>query len=231
MRYDIILFDADGTLMDFHRGEFEAVRVTMEIMGIEPTDELVQAYSKINESLWKMLERKEITKPELLVRRFEIFCDRFSFSADAEKMANVYKKELSQRGYLFDGAEELCQKLSERFPLYIVTNGVETIQKGRFSRVPLLKYFKDVFISDCVGFEKPDVRYFEAVAKKIPEFNKERTLIVGDSLTSDILGGINFGIDTCWFDTQGKPIPPDMDITYVAKSYDEIYDIITREDA
>lgn len=231
MKYDIILFDADGTLMDFHRGEFEAVRVTMEKMGIEPTEELVLAYSKINESLWKMLERKEITKSELLVRRFEIFCERFSFSADAEKMANVYKQELSQRGYLFDGAEELCQKLSKRFPLYIVTNGVETIQKGRFSRVPLLKYMKDVFISDSIGFEKPDVRYFEAVAKKIPEFNKERTLIVGDSLSSDILGGINFGIDTCWFDPQEKPVPSDMNITYVVKSYNEIYDIITREDA
>ncbi len=231
MKYDIILFDADGTLMDFHKGEFEAVRETMEFMGIEPNDTLVREYSKINDSLWKMLERKEITKPRLLVRRFEIFCERFSFSVDTEKMANVYKQKLAQKGYLFDGAEELCKKLSERFPLYIVTNGVEVIQKGRFSRVPLLKYIKEVFVSDSVGFEKPDVRYFEYVASKIPDFNKSRTLIVGDSLTSDILGGINFGIDTCWFEPTGKTIPSDMDITYVARSYDEIYDIITREDS
>ena len=231
MKYDIILFDADGTLMDFHRGESEAVRLTMEKMGIEPTDFLASEYSKINDSLWKMLERKEITKPELLIRRFEIFCERFGFSVDAEKMARFYENALSQKGYLFDGAEELCSKLSESFSLYIVTNGVERIQKGRFSHVTLHKYVKDVFISGVIGYEKPDVRYFEAVAEKIPDFDKKRALIVGDSLSADIAGGINFGIDTCFYNPQGKAVPPDMNITYVAENYDEIYDIITREDA
>lgn len=230
MKYDIILFDADGTLMDFHRGESEAVRLTMERMGIEPNDFLATEYSKINESLWKMLERKEITKPELLIRRFEIFCDRFSFSVDAEKMARTYENELSQRGYLFDGAEELCGKLYEHFSLYIVTNGVERIQKGRFSRVPLHKYVKDVFVSGVIGYEKPDVRYFEAVAEKIPNFDKKRALIVGDSLSADIAGGINFGIDTCFYNPQKRTVPNDMDITYIAENYDDVYAIITRED-
>lgn len=231
MRYDFILFDADGTLMDFHRSEAEAIRIAMEKMGIEPSDLLVSEYSKINESLWKMLERKEITKPELLVRRFEIFCERFSFSADPKEMAETYIEALSQRGYLFDGAEELCRKLSKSFSLYIVTNGVESIQKGRFSRVPLHKYVKDVFISGAIGYEKPDVRYFEAVADKIKGFDKKRALIVGDSLSADILGGINFGIDTCFYDPQKKPVPAELKITYVAESYADVYDIIIREDA
>lgn len=229
MRYDFILFDSDGTLMDFHRSEAEAVRETMTKMGITPTDALVSEYSKINDGLWKMLERKEITKPELLIRRFEIFCERFSFDVDAEKMARTYENELSQRGYLFDGAAELCKKLSAFLPLYIVTNGVEAIQKGRFSKVSLLEYFKDVFISGVIGYEKPDVRYFETVAENIPNFNKDRAIIIGDSLTSDILGGINYGIDTCWYNPQGKSSPSDMKITYVAKTYDDIYEIITRE--
>lgn len=231
MKYDIILFDADGTLMDFHRGESEAVRLTMKKMGIEPTDALALEYSKINESLWKMLERKEITKPELLVRRFEIFCERFCFSVDPVKMARTYEEALSQRGYLFDGAEELCRKLSRKLSLYIVTNGVDFIQKGRFSHVPLHKYVKDVFISGVIGYEKPDVRYFEAVAQEIPNFDKKRALIVGDSLSADMAGGIAFGIDTCFYDPHGKGVPSDMNITYTAESYDDVYDIITREDA
>ena len=231
MKYDVILFDADGTLMDFHRGESEAVRQTMQKMGIEPTDFLAAEYSKINDSLWKMLERKEITKPELLVRRFELFCERFGFPVDATKMARTYEETLSQKGYLFDGAEELCAKLYERVPLYIVTNGVEHIQKGRFSRVPLRKYVKEVFISGVIGYEKPDVRYFEAVAKKIPNFDKKRALIVGDSLSADIAGGINFGIDTCFYNPQCKPVPNDVNITYVAENYDDVYNVITREDA
>ena len=229
MRYDFILFDSDGTLMDFHRSESEAVRETMKKMGIEPTDALVTEYSKINDGLWKMLERKEITKPALLVRRFELFCEKFSFSVDAVKMARTYENELSQRGYLFDGAAELCKKLSSDMSLYIVTNGVEAVQRGRFSRVSLLEYFKDVFISGKIGYEKPDVRYFETVANSIPDFNKSRAIIIGDSLTSDIQGGINYGIDTCWYNPQGKSAPADMKITHIAQSYDDIYEIITRE--
>ncbi len=227
MRYDFILFDADGTLLDFHKGEFEAVREAMEIMGIKPSDELVHAYSGINESLWKMLERKEITKPELLVRRFEIFCERFGFFVDVQQMARTYEIRLSQKGYLFDGAEELCARLAKTHSLYIVTNGVESIQKGRFSRLPLDKYFKQIFISGEIGCDKPDVRYFETVAERIPDFDKDRALIVGDSLTSDIKGGINYGIDTCWYAPHGNELPKDMKITYIAKDYDDIYGFIT----
>lgn len=229
MRYDFILFDADGTLFDFHKGEFEAVRETMEIMGITPSDELVLEYSAINDSLWKMLERKEITRPELLVRRFEIFCERFGFVVDIQKMARTYESHLSHKGYLFDGAEELCAKLAKTCSLYIVTNGVESIQKGRFSRLSLDRYFKQIFISGEIGCDKPDVRYFETVAERIPDFNKERAIIIGDSLTSDIKGGINYGIDTCWYAPNGNDAPKDMDITYVARNYDDIYRIITGE--
>lgn len=229
MRYDFLLFDADGTLVDFHKGEFEAVREAMETMGIEPNDELVHAYSEINAGLWKMLERKEITKPELLIRRFEIFCERFGFSVDVKEMARTYEASLSQKGYLFDGVEELCQKLSKNHSLYIVTNGVEHIQKGRFSKLPLDKYFKKVFISGEMGYDKPDIRYFEAVEKNIPDFKKERALIIGDSLTSDIAGGINYGIDTCWYAPDNSEAPDGIDITYVARSYDDIYDFIVGE--
>ena len=229
MRYDIVLFDADGTLFDFLRSEDEAVRETMKVFGIAPTDALVADYSRINDSLWKMLERGEIEKQVLLYRRFEIFCEKYGFVCDAKEMARTYMEKLSQKAYLLAGAEELCQSLLGKVKMYIVTNGVEFIQKGRYSRSGMEKYFDGVFISGVVGYEKPSVEYFECVAKNIPSFDKNRTLIVGDSLTSDIKGGINYGIDTCWYNPNGKSVPTDMAISRVCASFDEIYKFIAEE--
>ena len=229
MRYTTILFDADGTLLDFSRSEDEAIRETMLAFDIVPDDERVCVYSEINDNLWKALERKEIEKEVLLYHRFELFCEHYGFVADAKKMAAEYMNNLSTKGYTIDGADELCEKLSGKVRMYIVTNGVEFIQNGRFARCPIEKYFEKRFISGVIGYEKPDVRYFECVASEIPSFEKDKTIIVGDSLTSDIKGGINFGIDTCWYNPKKKDIPVNMDITHVAFSFDDIYRVIIGE--
>ena len=229
MRYTTILFDADGTLLDFSRSEDEAIRETMLAFDILPDDERVSVYSEINDKLWKALERKEIEKEVLLYRRFELFCEHYGFVADAKKMAAEYMKNLSTKGHIINGADELCERLFGKVKMYIVTNGVEFIQNGRFARCPIEKYFEKRFISGVIGYEKPDVRYFECVAEEIPSFEKSKALIVGDSLTSDIKGGINFGIDTCWYNPKKKDAPADMDITHVAFSFDEIYRVIIGE--
>ncbi len=229
MRYTTILFDADGTLLDFSRSEDEAIRETMLAFDILPNDERVGVYSEINDNLWKALERKEIEKEVLLYHRFELFCEHYGFVADAKKMAAEYMKNLSTKGYTIDGADELCKRLSGKVRMYIVTNGVESIQNGRFARCPIEKYFEKRFISGVIGYEKPDVRYFECVASEIPSFEKDKTIIVGDSLTSDIKGGINFGIDTCWYNPKKKDMPVDMDITHVAFSFEDIYRVIIGE--
>ena len=229
MRYTTILFDADGTLLDFSRSEDEAIRETMLAFDILPDDERVSVYSEINDKLWKALERKEIEKEVLLYRRFELFCEHYGFVADAKKMAAEYMKNLSTKGHIINGADELCERLFGKVKMYIVTNGVEFIQNGRFARCPVEKYFEKRFISGVIGYEKPDVRYFECVAEEIPSFEKSKALIVGDSLTSDIKGGINFGIDTCWYNPKKKDAPADMDITHVAFSFDEIYRVIIGE--
>lgn len=222
MKYKTVLLDADGTLMDFHRSEDEAVREALKKSGICPDDEQVRTYSGINDSLWKMLERGEIRKEVLMYRRFELFCEYYGYTADAKRIGEDYKLALSTKGYLLPGAEEFCATLSRYCRLYIVTNGVDFIQKGRYARVNLRPYIREVFISGEIGYEKPDVRYFEAVARKIPDFEKESTLIVGDSLTSDMRGGVNFGIDTCWYNPKGKEKPGDMALTFDARSFEEI---------
>lgn len=230
MRYDFVLFDADGTLLDFLRSEDEAVREAMEISGIEPTDDKVRLYSTINDGLWKMLERGEIEKKVLLYRRFELLLEQLGVQADAKKMARDYMNILSTKAYVLDGVTEMCEKLLGKVKMYIVTNGVEFIQTGRYARCDIKKYFDGVFISDVVGWEKPAVEYFEYVAERIDGFDKSRAVIVGDSLTSDMQGGINFGIDTCWYNPKGKALPENMKLTHVTDNFVEMTDFILGED-
>ena len=229
MKYKNILFDADGTLFDFLRSEANAIRKTMSSFAIEPDDEKVKTYSTINDGLWKKLERGEIEKSVLLYHRFELFCEHYGFERDAKEMARTYMNELSENAFLFEGAKELCQKLCERFDLYIVTNGVEFIQKRRFAKSGLAPYFKGVFISGVIGHEKPSVEYFKSVARDIPGFEKEESIIVGDSLSSDIKGGIAYGIDTCWYNPKELPVPDNIRISGVARSFDEIYNFLIGE--
>ncbi len=229
MKYTTILFDADGTLFDFLRAEDEALRETLRIYNIEPDDEKVSVYSAINDSLWKALERGEIEKNVLRYRRFEMFCEKYNFVCDYKKIAETYTSRLATKGCLIDGARELCDSLSGKVKMYIVTNGIDFVQKGRMAVSGMDKYFEEVFISESIGYEKPDVRYFEFVEKGIPNFSKRDALIVGDSLTSDIKGGIAFGIDTCWYNPNKKSTPENMEITYIADSFDNIYSIITGD--
>ena len=228
MRYDTILFDADGTLLDFHRSEYEALSDALDQIGMPYDDEVIATYSRINDGLWKQLERGEIQKQELFYRRFEMFFDAYGFVWDSKDMAKRYMGALSTKGHLLEGAKELCEALYGKVKMYIVTNGVDFIQKGRFAVCGISHCFEERFISDNIGFEKPRVEYFEAVAKQIPDFSKKRTLIVGDSLSSDIQGGINYGIDTCWYNPCAKEIPEAMrgKITYVTKSFEQIRSLI-----
>ena len=228
MKYNTILLDADGTLLDFLAGEDAAVRRTMKLSGIEPNDELVRTYSEINDGFWKMLERGEVKREELLYKRFEVFCERFEFDADAKEMSALYKNELGNQGQTIDGAKDFLSSIFGKAKMYIVTNGVAAVQNNRLNISGITEYIDEVFISGHIGYEKPDVRYFQHVAEHIDCFDKSKTVIIGDSLTSDIKGGINFGIDTCWYNPEGKPTPEDMNITCVARDFDDILDFLFK---
>ena len=226
-KYTTILFDADDTLFDFKCSEHEAVKDVLSLVGLPETNEIIEKYSEINKGYWKMLERGEITKKDLFIARWKTFLDFYGLTdADAEMIAKHYLTSLSQKCYLLDGAEELCQKLYGKFRLYIVTNGYAVVQHGRFDKSPIRQYFEDMFISEEMGAEKPSREYFDAVFSKIPDFDKERAIIIGDSLTSDIKGGINSGIDTCWYNPKGVYAPEDFSITYTISRLSEIEDIV-----
>ena len=230
LRYETILLDADGTLLDFLRSEREAVGDVLRELGASADEEMIAVYSEINDGLWKELEQGRMQKSVLFYRRFELLFERYGIVADAKETGLRYMKNLSQKGYVLEGATEFCRRLSQGARLYIVTNGTEWIQEGRLADSGLLPYFQEVFISDRIGYPKPKREFFDLVAEQIPNFHKKTTLIVGDSLSSDIAGGINFGIDTCWYNPGNKAIPAEMEgkITMVARSFDEMLTYIAE---
>ena len=198
-KYSVILFDIDDTLLDFPKSEREALCEALMLSGIELDDEMISTYQKINYELWKALERKEISRDELMTRRFKDFAVFYGFNINADKTAKDYLDALSTKIYFIDGARELLSSLYGKVKMYIVTNGMACVQNSRYKLAGLDKVFDGMFISEEVGANKPDARFFEYVSEHIEGFQKERTLIIGDSQTSDIAGGNAFGIDTCWY--------------------------------
>ena len=225
-RYRIVLFDADQTLLDFKRSEPAALTEALAVMGIDADADMLNKYSEINDAIWKRLERGEITKSDLKTARFAEFCNHYSLSLDVEKLAAQYLASLATKSFLLDGALEVCRTLSQHCRLYIITNGIAAVQHGRLDRSPIRPYFQDVFISDELGAQKPEKAFFERAFLRIPDFNVADALIVGDSLSSDIRGGILMGIDTCWLNPCDAKAPDDMKITYTVKRLEDTVPLV-----
>jgi 2-haloacid dehalogenase len=226
MSYRTVLFDADNTLLDFTRSEHEALRDCLRARGLPCGKHVTEGYAAINDRHWKRLERGLTTREALRVARFEDFCREYGFGCDPRQLADDYFDTLCTKSYLIDGALELCERLHGQARLYLITNGNTKVQNGRFNPSPLAPLFEAVFISEDMGCAKPSKAYFDAVAAAIPEFDPADTLVVGDSLSSDIQGGINAGLATCWYNPHGKTAPADMKIDYTVRSLDEIPPIV-----
>lgn len=231
MPYRTLLLDADGTLLDFDRAEAEAIRQILRHYQLPETEEWVTDYHQINDALWKQLERGEIAKNDLRWVRFAKLLEKHHVDRDAVAMADSYVEELSQRGYLLPGALDACRELAQSCRLYIITNGIAAVQRRRLAAVPLAEFIEKTYISEEIGYEKPDIRYFRAVFRDIPDFDPATTLVVGDSLTSDMAGGIAAGLDTCWINPKNRPIPPTHPITFTIPSMTALPALIMRNEA
>lgn len=227
--YRFLLLDADGTLLDFEQDMNQAFRATYETCFAGQrafSQELLECYETCNNRWWAKLERGECTKPRLVVARFEDFLTETGLQGDPEKINEQYFENLGQGGAVFPGALELVRDLSQRYQLYIVTNGNAATQKTRLAHSDLMDYVRDYFVSEDAGAAKPDAGYFAYVFSRIPEFEKEGALLIGDSLTSDMQGAKNAGIDSLWYCPQGGKAPEGISITYRAESYQEIRELL-----
>ena len=215
-----LFLDMDDTILDFKKAEAVAIRKTLADFGVEPTPETCQRYSQINDWHWKALERKEITREQVLTGRFEVLFGELGVAVDPKACASQYTQNLAKGDFILPGAEDVLIALQGKYQLYLASNGTTWVQKERIAGSGIGKYFDDIFISQEMGANKPALEFFNACFRAIPGFKKENAMIVGDSLTSDILGGKNAGIVTCWYNPKGKPqnpeILPDYEITELA---------------
>ena len=228
-KYTFLLLDCDGTLMDFEKAEAQALEKLFQELGLVFKPEYRPLYHKINDACWKALERGEMTKEQLQKQRFRTFGEAICADFPAERAGERYIELLGEGSFLLPGALQVCQRLSQTHKLYLVTNGVEKTQIKRLSRSEIKEYILEMFVSEAVGIAKPDPRYFQYVFEHIPGFRPEEALMVGDSLSSDIRGGLNAGIDTCWVNPSGQMRPEGWDITYEIRDITELPGILGEE--
>lgn len=215
-----VLLDLDETLFDFHRAEAEALRGTLGELGIAATPEICQRYSEINDRHWKLLERGAITRDEVLTGRFSVLFSELGVDADPLAARAAYERRLGDCHYFIPGAEGALVALHEKFDLYLASNGTDSVQTRRIAGAGIEKYFKGIFISQRVGYDKPRREYFERCFEMIDGFDRDKTVIVGDSLTSDIAGGHGAGIRTVWYNPCKKScgsVTPDYEINDLAE--------------
>ncbi len=225
--YRWLLFDADGTLFDYARAETTSLRNTFRLLSLPFEEKHLDVYQRINHDLWQAFERNEVTQDALRVRRFEMLLESLQLSGSPDQMSTIYVEQLGLCTHLIEGAYELLQTLHTKSRLAIVTNGLESVQRSRFARSTIRHFISELIISEEIGAAKPQAAFFDITFSRLGHPPREDVLIIGDSLSSDIKGGLDYGIDTCWFNPMRAPRPDDLPITYEIRHLRELLDVLS----
>ena len=230
LKYKYLLFDLDHTLLDFDAAEDIALsQLLKEEEGVVDIQAYKDYYVPMNKALWKDLEQKKITKAELINTRFAKLFAHFGIEKDGAYLAERYQFFLSKQGQTFPGVEDLLKKLiSKGYELYAATNGITYIQTGRLEQSGIAPFFKEIFISEQLHTQKPDAEFYEKIGARIPNFDKNQTLMIGDSLSADIQGGNNAGIDTIWYNPHHLENKTQAQPTYEVDSYQALLEILDK---
>lgn len=223
-----VLFDLDDTLFDFHKAEKIALTKTLVHFGIDPTEETLALYSTINAAHWKRLELGEISREEVKVGRYRELFETIGVECNPVKATAYYESMLAIGHYFMPGAPELLEELYRKYRLYIVSNGTAKVQEGRIGSSGIAKYMDGIFISQILGANKPDKQFFDICFAEIPDFSLSETVIIGDSLSSDIKGGINAGITTVWFNPKGIENDNNIKPDYTIKELSEVPGLLSQ---
>lgn len=227
MRYEILLFDADNTILDFDKAEEQALARAFSEENLQFDRNVLSVYRRNNIAQWQLYEQGKITKQQVLIDRFVRTFEDLSLDAhNIPKIADLYEYYLKFGFDTVPHAREVLEELKDKHRLYLVSNGVLEIQSSRMSGSGLDKYFAERFVSEKVGYPKPQKEYFDYCFAHIPNFDKCKTLVIGDSLSSDIQGGVNAGIDTCWFNPSHCANNTALAPTYEISDLRQLKDIV-----
>lgn len=224
-----LLFDLDDTLFDFHADERVALEKTFAALQIPLDDGMCDRYSEINQAQWRALERGEITRAQVKLRRFELLFQELGYETiRAEQAAQTYHTCLAEDFHFMEGAPELLEELKGKYRMFLISNGNFPVQQGRLGKSGIGRYFADIFISEVLGAEKPNKRFFDLAFAKIPDFDPAHAVIIGDSLTSDIMGGRNAGVRTIWFNPGKMPAVPEIPADYEIQKLKDLPELLRK---
>ncbi len=218
--FEYILFDVDDTLLDFQKSQDESIINAYKKFDIEIDNNILNKYKEINVMMWKNFEKNLITTNEIFNVRFDKLNELYNFNCSGKEIEQLFRINLNTSYHIIDGTIEFLNKVKDDYKLVIVTNGKYETQVSRLKLSGIDKYFKHIFISEEVGYKKPEIEFFKHIEKNIEGFDKTKAIIIGDSLTSDIQGGINYNIKTCFFNFDNKQIEHSAD--YMISKLEEI---------
>ena len=216
------------TILDFHRAERQGLSQTLRHFHVDPTDAVLDRYHVLNRRQWELLEEGKLTRPQVLVRRFQLLFDELGIRAAPQEVCQLYEEQLAQGHFFVPGAQELLEALHTRYELYLATNGTPEVQNSRIESAGIARYFQNIFISEQMGAYKPSPAFFHACFAAIPDFDAAEAMMVGDSLTSDIRGARNVGLRSCWYNPQYLPPRPDIPADYTIGALPELPPLLER---
>lgn len=228
-QYYCILFDADNTLLDFDAAENKALAETLDAYGLDADAETMELYRQINSKLWKQLEKGEIRREKIMSERFTRLLATLQARGNGTEMNRDYLNLLAQHPDTIPGAMDVLDELAEVATLAIVSNGVEHVQKQRVKDSGIENYMEEVFVSEAVGCDKPNRKFFDQALRVLGVEDRSHVLVVGDSLSGDIQGGINAGLDTCWYNPNKLENESNVQPTYEIQSLDQLYQIVMED--
>lgn len=222
----IVLLDLDNTLIDFNECARHSIINIFNEFGFTYTEKVFETFICENVKIWKRLENSEITKAELRANRWNIILGKLGIDYDGKIIEEKFENGVAQGAYAVEGAYELLDYLYPKYELYIVSNGFRFVQESRLKIGDFRKYFKDIFLSEDIGIQKPAKEFFDYCFEKLGTPKKEDVILIGDSISADIIGGLNYGIDCIWFNKNGDDLPKDINPTFIVDKLKEIEDIL-----